>query len=478
MERELAAVGGQLRRLDLRERMLLVDDLRLQEVRRATKAEHPAEEVDLRFPVQSQGRGRVADANRNILRLFRALELLWWQMQSVEAAGGWLYDYAFFLRDDIWWIRNFNLSRLLLNSTAADAYVLSCDARSPPMLPSERNDHAVLLRRAHAAVYGEYYSSLFTPRMRACRVELSKKPFSRGCNSEEMFKWALTGAELRVREVGQALLPFQRSAHVRTQRGVVACFHKFCNSFADPLPPSSLAGVPRCNSLRTQLKARAASSRQPRPPLSAAKAVSSQLDWSRCAAATDPGLFGCAGFADEDTATPSSTGFVTEAPACGFCRGSATERLLREVAMSLRAFEGECRDFVAYSVSFHHQLSELAVPPASPLNHSNCFFSFVLMPTARKVNGTSAATPFDLLPMHGRTHRVAVDRSFLPSNNGSMRRNVKIFKLLGHRLFPWARALLWMDGKLRPGRQPPQTFYSQYLLPTGACAAFMGLPPP
>eukprot|EP00308_Calcidiscus_leptoporus_P020521 CAMPEP_0119383070 /NCGR_PEP_ID=MMETSP1334-20130426/76814_1 /TAXON_ID=127549 /ORGANISM="Calcidiscus leptoporus, Strain RCC1130" /LENGTH=47 /DNA_ID= /DNA_START= /DNA_END= /DNA_ORIENTATION= len=47
--------------------------------------------------------------------------------------------------------------------------------------------------------------------MRDCHVRLRDAPKVRGCNSEEMFKWALVKAGLLVREVGQALLPFQRS---------------------------------------------------------------------------------------------------------------------------------------------------------------------------------------------------------------------------------------------------------------------------
>ena len=36
----------------------------------------------------------------------------------------------------------------------------------------------------------------------------------------------------------------------------------------------------------------------------------------------------------------------------------------------------------------------------------------------------------------------------------NMRRNVKVLKMLGHELFPWARRTIWIDAKLRFGAEP------------------------
>ena len=57
-----------------------------------------------------------------------------------------------------------------------------------------------------------------------------------------------------------------------------------------------------------------------------------------------------------------------------------------------------------------------------------------------------------------------------------MRRNVKVFKMLGSALFPWTRRLVWIDGKLRFGEDGPGYFFAEAVAKVGACAAFIGLP--
>jgi len=59
---------------------------------------------------------------------------------------------------------------------------------------------------------------------------------------------------------------------------------------------------------------------------------------------------------------------------------------------------------------------------------------------------------------------------------GSQRRNVKILKLLGHVLFPWAERLLWIDAKLRLGATDPLAYVEATTARRGACASFVGLP--
>ena len=74
--------------------------------------------------------------------------------------------------------------------------------------------------------------------------------------------------------------------------------------------------------------------------------------------------------------------------------------------------------------------------------------------------------------------RVPLDPARLPFTGGMehMRRNVKVFKMLGAALFPWAHRLVWIDGKLRFGEEGPGEFFSEAVAQVGACAAFVGLP--
>lgn len=69
------SVGGTVRYLELRDTVLLDDDERLRDLRSEAQRRFPEEDPDSRFPTRSLGRTTtVADANRNMLRLFRALE--------------------------------------------------------------------------------------------------------------------------------------------------------------------------------------------------------------------------------------------------------------------------------------------------------------------------------------------------------------------------------------------------------------------
>jgi hypothetical protein len=58
----------------------------------------------------------------------------------------------------------------------------------------------------------------------------------RGCNSEMLLQWVIDANRVKVKKVGQGLIPFQRSVNIRLRDGsVVQCFHKFCQSREDAL---------------------------------------------------------------------------------------------------------------------------------------------------------------------------------------------------------------------------------------------------
>ena len=105
-----------------------------------------------------------------------------------------------------------------------------------------------------------------------------------------------------------------------------------------------------------------------------------------------------------------------------------------------------------------------------PLIEAGCFFRFVLAPPP--------PSPAPLLTENEAQVQVALDAAQLPFAGPAMRRNVKILKMLGDRFFPWARVLLWADGKLQPGRVRPFDFHLTARNATGgACATFLRLPP-
>ena len=77
---------------------------------------------------------------------------------------------------------------------------------------------------------------------------------------------------------------------------------------------------------------------------------------------------------------------------------------------------------------------------------------------------------------------VPIHRQDLPYS--SLRRNTKIFKMMGTMLFPWARRVIWQDAKLVAYSEEQEwilpTDYFQYFYKTiernNVCASFMGLP--
>jgi hypothetical protein len=74
-------------------------------------------------------------------------------------------------------------------------------------------------------------------------------------------------------------------------------------------------------------------------------------------------------------------------------------------------------------------------------NGRNCYFRFVLI--------TDKSTNQDNSGLLERL--VRLDPTYLPYPAHEMRRNVKVFKMIGHKLFHWAKRTVWIDAKLRIG---------------------------
>ena len=192
--------------------------------------------------------------------VYKTLEHLWDAMEATEEEAGRRYTHTLVVRDDADWLAPMDLNRLLGSRPNAHGFALSCDARVPPLQPSEINDHAMLLTREHAHFLGRFYSKVILGgRATACRVHVSRSGRVHSpcwqrdgvarrhglkcvgsCNSEELMRYALNRAGLRIHLVGQALLPFERSSHIlvppRGSGRTDICYHKMCQSHAQPLP--------------------------------------------------------------------------------------------------------------------------------------------------------------------------------------------------------------------------------------------------
>lgn len=213
------------------------------------------EEYDLfqTFPMldmRGKALKRTRSGNKNMIRLFLAQELLWKEeVLLAEKKRGNPYDYVMILRDDTMWLEDLDLQKVIDTDPSADAYILSCDARDPQMLPPEINDHGVMMKREKADVIGAYVTSMVNIEMKKCHesVEFYLGP-NRGCNSEMILKFILEEYGIKVKLVPQSLLPFERSVVIsgeRSGRGMdFYCYHKMCQSTVQPLELPS--GMERC----------------------------------------------------------------------------------------------------------------------------------------------------------------------------------------------------------------------------------------
>ncbi|EOD29251.1 hypothetical protein EMIHUDRAFT_203825 [Emiliania huxleyi CCMP1516] len=203
----------------------------------------------------------------------------------------------------------------------------------------------------------------------------------------------------------------------------------------------------------------------PRPQHACGRAPQERAPPRRCPTPSND-FHACNSGARDWLATPDCDGGGL--PQCSFCSSSNATAYLRWITDVLaQKYAQRCHSFVGYSAS----LSTGWLPTnRPPVIEAGCFFRFVLAPPP--------PSPAPLLTENEAQVQVALDAAQLPFAGPAMRRNVKIFKMLGDRFFPWARVLLWADGKLQPGRVRPFDFHLTARNATGgACATFLRLPP-
>ena len=147
---------------------------------------------------------------------------------------------------------------------------------------------------------------------------------------------------------------------------------------------------------------------------------------------------------------------------CAFCAGNAATAHLLEIAAELRRLKArECRRLVVYGAAFGTQFFRrwpnrtlAGARTVQDLHgaHGRCFFKFILkkdVAFVRKRVGTNTVRlPPSLFVrtnfrVEGLDLLVPLDQDALPwLATASLRRNVKILKMLGPRLFPWTERLV------------------------------------
>ena len=157
------------------------------------------------------------------------------------------YDYIIFLRDDALWLADFNLDHLIALGHA-DTYLLSCDAKEPPLTLDEVNDHIIIASRNVASHFGMYFTNLFKYNLEKCNSLIrTRLGHLRGCNSEMILKWMIKQKNISVLKVGQKFIPFQRAARVRQGQNVTLCIHKHCQSHENRLEDK---GIKNCSDIK------------------------------------------------------------------------------------------------------------------------------------------------------------------------------------------------------------------------------------
>jgi len=219
------------------------------------KRARPEEGLYYRFPTLDlrpyQSKYKAGD-NRDLLKVYLGLQTLWkkhlWRSENYI---GLSYDYIMVLRDDAAWLGDFNLQDLIDTNPAADAYVLSCDARkSSPMIANEYSELGVVVRRSKAAAVGRYFDQLLDADLDGCHssVRSMVRAERGGCNSGMLFYWIMQRNNVTVQRVPQSLFPIGGLSNLKTNDTEEVCIHEMCQSRESPLViPQKLKG---CNKIK------------------------------------------------------------------------------------------------------------------------------------------------------------------------------------------------------------------------------------
>lgn len=196
-------------------------------------------------------------------------------------------------------------------------------------------------------------------------------------------------------------------------------------------------------------------------------------------------------FGDSCTSNISYGFSQTSRQSCSMC-GTKFATYLNLLSKQIKTQkELECSQLIVYGVAFGGSYIRWLTGRSIRANkthvhmllkkHSRCFITFVL---AESLNYSEKedllSLPLNRTSSDGLQILVPIHRSDLPYE--SMRRNTKIFKMMGPSLlFFWSQRVFWQDAKLVGGpTKPLPSNYFEYFHKTiernHVCASFMGLP--
>jgi hypothetical protein len=244
-----ASVGG----IHIQPLPMKLDPSQLRKRQLEAKKARPKEDSFYRFPtldLRPEFRRRTAVGNRNLFKLYLSLQKLWEKhLIASETYVGVRYDYVMVLRDDVTWMADFNLQKLIDTNPSADAYVLSCDMRTPPIIANEYNDYGLVIKRSKASIIGRYFDQLLKTDLQACHDSVKGMvPENTGCNGGMLFYYIMQQNNVTVQRVGQSVFPIERSLNLELNNTRKVCIHNMCQSKESPLHISD--NLEACNKMK------------------------------------------------------------------------------------------------------------------------------------------------------------------------------------------------------------------------------------
>lgn len=185
------------------------------------------------------------DARESVVKHYKGLEWLWRDMLHVESTESRPYTHVVILKDDAYWMKDFDLDRLLnfgrdvSSYRPPNVYGLDCTA-TMDYTPTELADFVFVLDRDGMGAFGHAFTDLLDPRGSA---------YNTLC-TERWLRMFFHNQGMKVLDVPAALIPFQRSGRMRTGPGdsqVQVCLHYACDSSGHGVPLFSPKSVlPMC----------------------------------------------------------------------------------------------------------------------------------------------------------------------------------------------------------------------------------------
>jgi hypothetical protein len=181
------------------------------------------------------GKKRGSIARRNFVHVHKEINMLWQQVeiQEKKKGAGFQYSYVMFIRDDAYWLKDFDLVLMLQitggrHHSAAGGQVFSLDCEPASMRLDVHPglvDYLFLADRTAANIFGNLYKYLIRPGdFGNAWVEhlIRTRPY----NGETFYRQLTNFTGTDVTEVAAGLIPMQRVGRVDGR----LCLHKTCDS--------------------------------------------------------------------------------------------------------------------------------------------------------------------------------------------------------------------------------------------------------